>query len=206
MRPIITLTTIPSRLQTIHEYGLKYCIESLMNQNCDDYEIHFNIPLVNRLTNEEYDIPQWLQEQVGDKLKIFRIQEDIGPLTKLIPTLERISDPEQIIIVLDDDLVYHPDMINEHVKYQTQLTDAVVLYDGRSLVPTKWGDLRDSWILTVSEISRVKELQHYKSCSYFVRYFEQDFFTDFLGKTLSDDVLMSYYFKHKKIKIFICFS
>ena len=58
--------------------------------------------------NKEYD----------NKIKIFRT-EDLGPATKLIPTVERITDPETIIIVCDDDLVYHPDMIKEHIKNQT---------------------------------------------------------------------------------------
>jgi hypothetical protein len=46
-------------------------------------------------------------------------------------------------------------------------------------------------------------LQHYKSASYFKKYFEEDFFNDFVGKTKSDDILISYYFLYKKIKMYV---
>ena len=161
---VITLTTVPQRLSFEPEDGFKLCLKSLCEQNHDSYEVHLNLPHKYNVTGEEYVIPQWIEDYQSRylHLKVFRM-EDMGPPTKVVPTIQR-ETPNTLLIVADDDLVYHPDMINEHVKYQTQLTDAVVLYDGRSLVPTKWGDLRDSWVLTVSEISRVKELQHYKYC------------------------------------------
>ena len=46
-------------------------------------------------------------------------------------------------------------------------------------------------------------VQHYKSVSYKRSYFEQDFFDDFVGKTRSDDVLVSYYFRTKKRPLII---
>ena len=52
-----------------------------------------------------------------DKLKIFRT-EDYGPITKLYPTVERITNPDTIIVVADDDLIYHPEMLVEQVKNQ----------------------------------------------------------------------------------------
>jgi hypothetical protein len=38
---------------------------------------------------------------------------------------------------------------------------------------------------------------------YYVRYFEPDFFERFVGKTMSDDILISYYFRFKNIKMFV---
>jgi hypothetical protein len=46
-------------------------------------------------------------------------------------------------------------------------------------------------------------LQHYKSVSYYQKYFDDEFFQDFLGKTKSDDILMTYYFLNKKIKMYV---
>ena len=40
-KPVLTLTTIPTRLISDYGYDIKYCLESLLNQNYDDYEIHF---------------------------------------------------------------------------------------------------------------------------------------------------------------------
>jgi hypothetical protein len=200
---VITLTTVPDRLNYDVYDGFRSVIDSLCNQNNSNYEVHLNLPYVYLVTSEKYEIPKWLNEkcEAFSHLKIFRT-EDFGPSTKVVPTIQRESK-NTLLIVVDDDLVYHPDMVNEHVKYHNILENSVILYDGRSLVPPKFADLRDSWIISVGEISRVKELQHYKSASYFVRYFEEDFFNYFLGKTKSDDVLMSFYFKHKRIKKYV---
>lgn len=52
MKTIITLTTIPTRLNTS---GIKDCLNSLLNQEFDgDYEIHLNIPDENHKTKEKY--------------------------------------------------------------------------------------------------------------------------------------------------------
>ena len=50
-KPILSLTTIPTRLVSDYGYDIKYCLESLLNQNYNDYEIHFNIPYVFKKTN-----------------------------------------------------------------------------------------------------------------------------------------------------------
>lgn len=200
---VISLTTVPERLSYNVDNGFKSVVTSLCEQNYTNYEVHLNIPHKYNVTGESYIIPDWLVDMLNtyNHLKIFRT-EDLGPPTKVVPTILR-EEKSTLIIVVDDDLIYHPDMCLEHVKYHNTLPNSVVLYDGRSLVTPKYFDLRDAWVLTVSEISRVKEIQHYKSASYFVRYFDQDFFNDFLGKTKSDDVLMSYYFKHKKIPMYV---
>ena len=200
---VITLSTVPERLSQTDEDGIKLVIKSLCTQNYSNYEVHFNIPFKYSITGEDYVIPSWLQnmEQNFKHLKIFRV-EDMGPPTKVVPTILREND-ETLLLVVDDDLVYHSDMINEHIKYHEKLPNSVVLYDGRSLVNPKYNDLRDSWVLTVKEISQVKELQHYKSASYFKKYFKEDFFNDFLGKTKSDDVLMSFYFAFRNIPLYV---
>lgn len=200
---VISLTTVPERLNQIEEDGLKLVITSLCSQNYSNYEVHFNIPFKYNITGEEYIIPSWINEiEIKYKhLKIFRV-EDIGPPTKVVPTILR-EDDDTLLLVVDDDLVYHPDMINEHLKYHEKLPNSVILYDGRSLVTPIYGDLRDSWVLTVKETLQVKELQHYKSASYFKKYFSDDFFSDFLGKTKSDDVLMSFYFAYKGIPLYV---
>ena len=52
MKIILTLTTIPSRLNTpiYGELGIKSNLLSLLNQSYKDYEIHLNIPSHLKLT------------------------------------------------------------------------------------------------------------------------------------------------------------
>lgn len=201
---VISLTTVPERILNPLENGFKAVIKSICEQNYNNYEVHLNVPYVYNITGEKYVIPTWLKEysELNTKLIIFRT-EDFGPSTKLIPTINRLND-DDLIIVVDDDLIYHPDMITEHIKYHNQLPNSALLYDGRGLVGERYNDLRDSWVICVSKPTRVDGLlQHYKSASYFKKYFESDFFTNFLGKTKSDDILITYYFKYKKIKMYV---
>lgn len=202
MKTIVTLTTIPSRLSYDSDEGIKLCINSLINQNYDNYEIHFNIPFTNKLTGEEYIIPDWLKSL--EKINIFRT-EDLGPATKLIPTIKRIDEPEAIIIVVDDDLVYHTDMILEHINNQLKWPEAVVGYDGMrsrnndGTFASNFGDSRDYYFTSQKMHSKVDILQHYKSVSYKRRYFEADFF-EFVENYYSwaDDILLAGYFASKK--------
>jgi hypothetical protein len=202
---VISLTTVPSRLSKESEDGVKSVILSLCNQKDNDYEIHFNIPHTYHVTKEPYLIPSWLDELVAEysHLKIFRT-EDHGPATKVIPTVERIVNLETIILVVDDDLIYHEDMVTEHRKYQNELNDCVIGYDGRGCsIPLYNNDIRDSWIICVTEIRETYFLQHYKSVSYKRKLFTDIFFNEFVGHTMSDDVLISYYFRLNNIKMYV---
>ena len=202
---ILTLTTLPSRLTPeVFEQGIKSNIDSLLNQNYEgEYEIHFNVPSVLKHTGEEYIIPEWIREisNTNPKFKIFDGLEDLGPVTKLAHTLNRIDDPETIIIVCDDDLVYHPDMIIEQVKNQNKYENTAVGYDGiRANDPSCFEDIRGHYVVSIYKDVYVDILQHYKTVSYRRRFFEDDFFTDFVGKSWADDILVAAYMGKQGIK------
>jgi hypothetical protein len=148
-----------------------------------------------------YDIPEWLtdlQKQYA-QLKIYRV-EDVGPSTKILPTIQRVEDPNIIIIVVDDDMVYRKELIEEHVKNQSLLENCAIGYDGLDLInPPVFNDPRDHYVSLAPNNTRVKVLQHYKSVSYKRSFFDKDLFTDFVGKTSSDDILLSAYMGYKNI-------
>ena len=202
---IITLTTLPSRLTPEEfEQGIKSNIESLLNQDYEgEYEIHFNVPSTLKHTGEQYVIPEWIKNisLTNLKFKIFDNLEDLGPVTKLYHTLKRIEDPETIIIVCDDDLVYHQSMITEQVKNQHKYKDTAVGYDGmRANDPTAFEDIRGYYVVSIYKDVEVDILQHYKTVSYRRRFFEDDFFTDFVGKSWADDILVAAYMGKQGIK------
>jgi hypothetical protein len=205
---VVTFTTIPSRLVSNYEFDIRYNLNSLLNQSYDgEYEVHLNIPYFCKKTDSEYVIPEWLTEleSTNSKLKIFRT-EDYGPLTKLLPTIERIENGETIIIVVDDDLVYHENMVKEHVKNQLKWTDYPVGYDGMrsrnedGTFSNYFGDTRDHYYSGTHRDARVDILQHYKTISYKRRFFGEDF-KEFVEKyyTWNDDLFVSAYFASKKI-------
>lgn len=207
MNVIITLTTIPTRLITFHNYDIRYCIESLLNQNFGEYEIHFNIPEKHNQSGEPYVLPDWLveMEQSNSKLNIFRT-EDYGPITKLLPTLKRVTDPETIIIVVDDDMVYHSELINEHIKNREKWPNNPVGYDGLTSLNddgsgrNTFNNSRDYFFSANGLASYVQILQHYKSVSYRRGMFEEDIY-DFISEygAWCDDTSLSAYFSMKKI-------
>ena len=60
---VVTFTTIPSRLISNHQFDMRYCLDSLLNQSYEgEYEVHLNIPYVCKKINTEYVIPEWLTE------------------------------------------------------------------------------------------------------------------------------------------------
>ena len=198
----VTLTTIPSRLHSDDPLNIRSCIDSLANQDYSDYEIHFNIPHVYKKQNIEYNIPEWLEKT--PRVKIFRT-EDNGPVTKLLDTVNRIEDPEAIIIVVDDDLVYDPRMITEQVNNQDKWPESAVGYDGLRSRDDEGGfsrhfdDTRDYYFTSNGRSSKVDILQHYKTVSYKKRFFEEDF-NQFINDNYSwsDDLLIASYFAYKK--------
>jgi hypothetical protein len=208
---IITLTTVPERLNDTNEHGIIGVIESLCTQSDNDYEIHFNIPEIYNITGEKYVIPDWLHEYKLKyrNLKIFRTK-DYGPPTKFVPTLDRVKDPETIMLVVDDDLVYHKDMISEHRKHQYQMmglfTKFVICYAGTGcMIPLyrNINNLRDTWIACVTRPREADAVQHYKSVSYKKKVFDDDFYKYYLGRTLSDDALASKYWRDKGVKMIV---
>ena len=200
----VTLTTLPTRLNSKYgDLGMKSCIESLLDQSyINKYQIHINIPTEHKHSGEKYLLPDWLitlRLANQSKIKIFHEGEDIGPATKLVPTVSRLTDPENIIIVVDDDLVYHRDMVAEQVANQKKYENSIVGYDGLRAVEPIFNDTRDYYFTANYATSKVDILQHYKSVSYKRKYFEDDFF-DFIEENLTwhDDLLIAAYFAYKK--------
>lgn len=202
MKVVISLTTVPERLD--QEVEIKQCLTSLCTQNYSKYEVSFNIPFVYRATSQKYNIPSWLVsfQEHYPCLRIYRC-DDFGPPTKFLPTIERESK-NTLIITVDDDFLYHSDMIKEHIKYQKLFSNSVVVYAGDGLLnPPKFGDIRDAWVICVTEPTEVRGFQHYKSASYKVKLFKDSFFKQYVGKTFSDDILVSTYFLRNNIKMIV---
>lgn len=213
---IVTLTTIPSRLHDPNPEGMQACILSLLRQDYGGpYEIHLNIPRVHKHSGEYYRQPDWLKGYKGYKiytsstksrrsLKVFKTS-DYGPATKTVPTIARITDPDTVIIVVDDDLVYDPGMVTAQVENQQKYDGRIVGYDGMRSRDDKgnfsahFGDVRDHFYTSNYRDSRVDILQHYKSVSYKRYYFEEDFF-DFIKQFQfwDDDLMIAAYFSYKE--------
>ncbi len=216
MKTIITLTTIPTRLNsTTYTSGIKDCLNSLLNQEFDgDYEIHLNIPDENHKTKEKYIVPDWLKNLsiTNPKLKLFCGLQDLGTITKIFYTLHREDNPNTIIVVCDDDLIYHPSMLSEHVKNQSIYENTAIGYDGTRAdretaedVSKLKGDVRDHYVVSVAENIYVNVLQHYKTVSYKRNFFKDDFFEFYKEGSWNDDIIVAAYLGKHNIRKMVTF-
>jgi hypothetical protein len=184
MNVILTMTTVPNRM----EHSLKKSVNRILDMP-EDFELHINIPKVQASTEEEYIIPKWLKEISNPKLKIFDDVEDLGPRTKLIPTLLRVSN-NSILITVDDDVVYRNGMISYHLDLRKKYPDDVTGFAGVGEDGKYYTSVKDNVNVAV--------LENYKTVSYNRSFFEKDFFEKYLDKSWNDDIITACYFRDKK--------
>lgn len=98
---VLSLTTSPLRIDKI-----KQVLDNIHPLTYD--VICLNIPQKYKRTGEEYVIPEWMLSY--PKLVINRIDTDLGPITKVVPAMERF--PDSFIVSIDDDILYRPYFIN----------------------------------------------------------------------------------------------
>jgi len=194
---IVSLTTVPNRLMEPKDYmGTRLGLKTLLEQSYKNYEIHFNIPYFYERTGERLDIPGWLYdfEQSNSHLKIFRT-DDFGPITKILPTLERINDPETILIIVDDDLYYMDGLIKSHINARSKYPNAALGFAGMSSL-----DGSCHFCTTLKYDTRVKILEGYKSVSYKRSFFDiNELKKDFMPLSWNDDSILSAYMGYKNI-------
>ena len=100
LRIIVSLTTSPARLALLEPV----LISLTKGQTRPPDEIHLNLPWKFGRTGENYTLPNFLDRY---PVKVFRT-EDVGPATKLVPTLVRVTDPQTWILTVDDDVRHLP--------------------------------------------------------------------------------------------------
>lgn len=193
---VITVTTVPVRLDDHNgRISAKLALETLLNQDYMNYELHLNVPYSYK--NIPINIPSWLDNmtQLYTHLKIYRC-EDSGPITKILPTLERIVDDDLIIITADDDLYYMPSMIRAHIEGREKYPDAALGFAGMGSV-----DGTCHFCTTVQNDTRVKVLEGYKTVSYKRSFFGDlnDFKNMFVGKSWRDDETISAFMGYRNI-------
>lgn len=119
---IISLTTIPSRLPHIAP-----TLKSLMRQTRAPASINLNLPHMSIREKVPYAVPAFLQG-LGS-VKIHRC-DDMGPATKVVPTLQR-EKQYQAIIVVDDDRIYPSNLVAD-------LEDAAAANPGAAFGMSGW--------------------------------------------------------------------
>lgn len=121
MRVVVSLSTIPSRVHL-----LRPALASLLDQTRPPDQILLNLPHRCRRDGCEYPSPVGLPPQVT----VRRCEHDWGPATKLLPTLEAETGPDTLLVAVDDDNIYPPDLVENLVRWSRELPQAALGYRG----------------------------------------------------------------------------
>jgi FkbM family methyltransferase len=118
------MTTLPERINKILPI-----LESIFSQTIKPDLIQINVPKKYIRSKAPIVIPDFLKQ---NGIFVNRCH-DLGPATKLLPTLKSGYDPDDIIITIDDDVIYHEGMIEKFLIKTKQYPDSVLCYRGRKL-------------------------------------------------------------------------
>lgn len=117
-RVFISLTTSPKRLHAL------YSVLPSLHLPCV-YFIVLNIP--DSFKGETYNEMQLIQLcKDFPQLYINHFGSDIGPLSKLVPTIKVADKPTDVIITVDDDTLYTSDVIIDLCKLHVQRPNVVI--------------------------------------------------------------------------------
>jgi hypothetical protein len=191
---IVCLTTTPDRIRY-----LNFVIESLLHQTVKPDKIVLNIPY--KCKNKTYNIPEIFD---SDIIFINRCK-DLGPATKLIPTLYLDISPNSIIVTVDDDTYLHPNTISIIKRKSKIYPNSVFSFSGRCVgkFPFCWGleacneiDKSVDWVEGVHSITYRRWMLDGDQIVNFKDNMKKD-----LGDIVNfnDDHVISAYLSHKNI-------
>lgn len=118
---VVSLTSLPSRLPAIEN-----TLKSLLNQTRPPQRILLNLPHHSRREGCDLEVPKFLEHL--ETVEVVRCK-DWGPATKLLPSLERLPK-DQMIVVVDDDRIYHANLIEDLERATTLYPDRAWCYSG----------------------------------------------------------------------------
>lgn len=116
---VVSISTVPSRLRNVWiQENLRRMVAALPPQ----LRMTLNIPYVS-LSGEAYAVPATLQDV--PRLHIHRCP-DLGPITKVIPTLQSPDvGRNEVVVVVDDDTWYFPHIFDDLFEAVRLAPDAV---------------------------------------------------------------------------------
>lgn len=193
-RVIVSLSPLPSRVKHLQEV-----VKQMNEQTFSPDMICINIPSYSKREKRRYP-PEIKDLKSTIPIKIIRC-DDHGPLTKLLPTVKYITSPDDIIITIDDDHIYHKDLIKRLVNGSKMFPNACVGFGGWNYTIVLGFFIQ----LYAIPNSKVNILQGYKGTAYRRKFFYPDFFTDhdkYKECFTVDDIYISFHLRKHNIPIY----
>lgn len=118
---VVSLTTIPSRIE-----ALAPTLKSLLRQTAAPDQIRLCVPAWSEREKCDCPVPAWIAALRG--VTVVRV-EDQGPATKFLSTLGTVA-PDQAVVVVDDDRVYHARLLETYAELAARRPDAAITAAG----------------------------------------------------------------------------
>jgi hypothetical protein len=131
------MTTIPSRIDRVVA-----CVRNLLQQSIYPDAVVVNLPDVSRRQGWRYRVPEELRRLALEDKRVVvnRCGADVGPLTKLLPTLVLETNPQTRIFPVDDDCVFPRDYFSELLSASLAAPNTVFGYHGLMIKSRSAGD------------------------------------------------------------------
>ena len=179
---------------------MKKVINSILLNTITPDAIYINIPEFCKKENKEYTIEDSIKN--SEKVIINKC-EDYGPITKLYPTLLKETDPETVIICIDDDKEYDPKLI-EHLLFASQkYPQNCICISGWNYIDINFFALPLVFSSINGVVKQVDVLQCYNGVLYKRNFFQDDFidYVNLKKCKSTDDIMISKYLDNKNIEI-----
>ena len=125
----ITLTSSPKRLRKTA------AALAIVLQNPHIRKVYLTLPKLYRNKTKYSQAAINFVKGVDKRITVRRPAQDIGPITKMLPTLQMIRDKNAIVISMDDDICYPASLINELIYYSVRYPNTIFTGSGFN-----WGD------------------------------------------------------------------
>lgn len=124
-RVVASFTTLPTRYS-----NLINVLKSLKTQTYQLDEIYLTLPYIAKRSNTPYPDPP---EELKKLCKIVRCETDYGPLCKLYGALTHEKNPDTMIITVDDDMIYPPDLVENLINRSKIYSNVAICGSGALL-------------------------------------------------------------------------
>lgn len=193
-RVIVSFTTSPKRI-----FEIKPVIDSIKNQTVSVDYIFLNLPKIFKRDKTTFTlVPEYL---INDPQVIINFCDDLGPATKIIPTIKSsFTVKSDILISIDDDTIYPPNFIETYLFYHS-------FYNGCVITGTSFAQDFSTKGKYFGSLTEAEVLEGFSGVLY-KKEFLDDAPLEIFDKEsvpeyhyLSDDLVLSNYVKGKGIKI-----
>lgn len=124
MRVFVSVTTTKARLGIFF-----YSLQSLKNQNYDNFRITVNLSKDPYLLDDGIDeVPDWMS---GENVQV-NFVNNTGPYRKLIPLIEQVDD-DDLVVTVDDDVLYSENWLTRMVCVANEHSNSVICGGARRI-------------------------------------------------------------------------